>query len=119
MKDFCELLACCGEFCGSCDNFQGLKEPRCIGCETHQGHPFWGLCRIHTCVVSHDVDHCGLCMEFPCEELVSHYDPSHPEGQRNALFRTGILAYRAKNGDGKTLTLVRKLGRKREAAEAE
>jgi hypothetical protein len=41
---------------------------------------------------------------------MNHYDPNNPEGQRNAATRAGVLAYRAKQGDEKTLTLIRKIG---------
>jgi len=55
-------------------------------------------------------NYCGDCAKFPCDQFMSHCDPNNPEGQRNALFRAGVLAYRSKHGDKKTLLLVGKLG---------
>jgi len=41
--------------------------------------------------------------------LATHYDPDNPEGQRNAVVRAGILAYRTRHGDDKALELFRKI----------
>jgi hypothetical protein len=40
---------------------------------------------------------------------MNHYDPNNPEGQRNAVVRAGILAYRTEHGDKKTLEMLNKL----------
>jgi hypothetical protein len=65
-------------------------------------------------VNKHSVDHCGVCEEFPCEEFpceqfMNHFDPNNPEGQRNAVTRAGVLAYRAKHRDEKTSALLKKI----------
>jgi len=102
-------LAGCGEFCGSCAYHTGEKQPPCPSCEEHRGHPFWGECRTYSCITAHGVGHCGVCEEFPCENFINQYDPGNPEGQRDAVFRAGLLAYRARHGDANTLKLLRKL----------
>jgi len=109
------LLTGCGEFCGSCPYYLGEKPIRCLGCSAQRGRPFWGECKIYSCIDSHEVSHCGLCTAFPCDQFVNHYDPNNPEGQRNAAVRAGVLAYRAKHGDEKTLALIQKLGKPRRA----
>lgn len=50
-----------------------------------------------------------MCGQFPCGQLASHYDPDNPQGQRNAVIRIGILAYRTKHGDEKAIELAEKL----------
>jgi len=52
-------------------------------------------------------------MDFPCDFFVEHFDPNNPEGQRNAVTRAGLLAYRKKHGDKKWLNLVTKLEEKK------
>ena len=104
-------LSGCGESCGLCANYLGERQPTCPGCEAAKGHPFWGECKTYTCLSSRNIDHCGNCGNFPCEEFISHFDPNNPEGQRNAVVRAGILAYRARHGDEKTQKLIEKLGK--------
>jgi hypothetical protein len=105
------LLTVCGGDCGHCPNYLGEKQPRCAGCAALKGKPFWvtGACKVYACANKNSVSHCGICKEFPCEQFMNHYDPSNPEGQRNAATRAGILAYRAKHGDEKTSILLNKL----------
>ena len=105
------LLAGCGGFCGECANYLGDKQPRCPGCAVVEGRPFWGECGVYACFSSRRLEHCGLCGDFPCERLINQFDPNNPEGQRNAVFRAGILAYRVRHGDEKALTLIEKLGK--------
>ena len=109
MDDESSLLAGCGEFCGSCPYHTGEKQPLCPGCVSHGGHPFWGECGLHACMEDHGVDHCGACGEFPCDKFIDQFDPNSPEGQRSSIFRAGVLAYRARHGEGKTLELLGKL----------
>jgi len=106
-----ELLTGCGESCGLCVNYLGERQPRCPGCTAMKGRPYWGECKIYVCLSSRKLDHCGLCDDFPCEGFIGHFDPNNPDGQRNAIVRAGILAYRIRHGDGKTLTLIGKLGK--------
>jgi hypothetical protein len=56
--------------------------------------------------------HCGVCEDFPCDDFVNQFDPNNPEGQRNAVYRAGIEAYRARHGDEKAAELIRKTSRK-------
>lgn len=63
---------------------------------------------MYRCAGDRDVDHCGLCNEFPCDLLAGHYDPDNPEGQKNAVVRMGVLAYRRRHGDRNALALLRK-----------
>ncbi len=102
-------LPCCGEFCSTCVYHTGGKEPHCPGCGTVRGKPFWGRCPIYACADKKGVEHCGLCPDFPCDAFIGHYEESLPEGQRNAVTRAGILAYRARHGDDKTIELLKKI----------
>ena len=74
--------------------------------------PFWGVCKTYACAKGHAVEHCGVCGEFPCQHLVEHYDPNHPDGQRDAVYRTGLLAFRARHGDNAVLELMKKTEKK-------
>ncbi|NHJ14042.1 MAG: DUF3795 domain-containing protein [Candidatus Thorarchaeota archaeon] len=99
----------CGHHCDKCPSYFGTGEPACSGCRASNGTPWWGTCRVFKCSAGKGLPHCGLCEQFPCDRLVSHYDPDNPQGPRNAVIRTGILAYRAKHGDDKAIELVQKL----------
>lgn len=104
------MFSPCGIVCDDCDWFTGEKHPRCPGCEAVEGHPFWGACETYACVKEKGVDHCGECGAFPCDNYMARYDPR--EGPRNAVLRAGLLAYRAKHGDGKAVDLARKTAEK-------
>ena len=111
MSDELTLMAGCGSYCGSCPNYLGESVPRCAGCSATKGHPFWGECALYSCIESKGVAHCGLCGDFPCDDLINHYNKNNPHGQRNAVTRAGVLAYRSKHGDEQALELLRKLGK--------
>lgn len=102
-----KLLAPCGTYCGSCSYFLKEKTPYCPGCKTQKGRPFWGECKLYVCAKNHEVEHCGLCNDFPCNLFVDQYDPEH--GQRSAFMRAGLLAYRKKAGTEKYVEIVKKL----------
>lgn len=104
------LLTTCGEDCEHCPNYLGERPPRCAGCAAVKGRPFWatGVCPVYACVSKQGVDHCGFCKEFPYEQFMSQYDPSNPEGQRNAAVRAGVLAYRTRHGDEEAVALFEK-----------
>ncbi len=102
--DDMKLAAPCGEYCGICPHY----EKECEGCSLHKGHPSWGECKLYTCVSKRGIEHCGLCADFPCDFQIGYFDPDNPEGQRNAVVRTGLLAYRKKHGSRKWLDLVKK-----------
>jgi len=112
-SDDMKLAAPCGEYCGLCPYYKGEKTPHCAGCGFHKGHPFWGECKLYACVTKHDIEHCGLCTDFPCDFFIGHFDQENPEGQRNAVVRTGLLAYRKKHGNKKWLDLYKKLREKK------
>ncbi|TFG15569.1 DUF3795 domain-containing protein [Candidatus Thorarchaeota archaeon] len=102
-------LTVCGHDCSYCPAFGGSSNHICPGCNIAKGHPWWGVCKLYGCVDENDIAHCGVCPDFPCKLQVNHYDPDNPHGQRNAVIRTGILAYRARHGDHDALALLRKI----------
>ena len=93
------IFSGCGTVCNDCEFFKGEKEPKCAGCAAQNGKPFWGECKLYGCMGEHGVAHCGLCGEFPCDQFMDTFDPSH--GPVSAAIRAGILAYRARHGDEK------------------
>jgi hypothetical protein len=97
-------LGVCGEYCGVCVFFTGEKQPRCLGC---RANPEMGsaACSIFKCCRSLGVANCSVCAEFPCHALVHGYNPSNPDGPRNALVRVAMTAYRARHGDEETIEL--------------
>jgi hypothetical protein len=101
------LIAPCGSHCEFCDYFKKARVPHCSGCGTHEGHPFWGACKLYACAKDHKVEHCGLCKEFSCDLFVNQYDPEH--GQKSAFTRAGLLVYRKKAGTDKYSEMVKKL----------
>ncbi len=104
------LFSVCGRYCGSCVWYLGERASTCPSCESHVGRPSWGECRTYACVQEHNVEHCGLCGEFPCDHLMHYYDPENPAGPRNAAARVALNAYRARHGDAKALEYLRKVG---------
>ena len=92
MKADRKLATPCGSFCGECSSF---KE-KCAGCGYVKGKPFWGKCRFYSCTKERNIEHCGLCHEFPCDYYLSAYDPS--EGIWRVFYRAGQLVYRKKIG---------------------
>lgn len=103
-SDDMKLATPCGEHCQLCSHYK--KE--CVGCSLYKGHPSWGECKLYACASRHGIEHCGLCEDFPCDFLIGHFDPNNPEGQRNAVLRAGLLAYRKKHGNTKWLGLVKR-----------
>lgn len=101
------LIAPCGTHCEFCDYYKKERTPHCAGCGSHKGHPFWGGCKLYACAKDHEVEHCGLCKDFPCDLFINQYDPEH--GQTNAFTRAGLLAYRKKAGTAKYYEIVKKL----------
>jgi Protein of unknown function (DUF3795) len=69
----------CGLYCGECE-FLGKQ---CQGCGHVDGKPFWtahvqsGVCPIHDCCRNRkQLDHCGLCPDFPCKTFLELRDPN-------------------------------------------
>ncbi len=102
-----KLLAPCGTNCSLCSYYRKERNPHCPGCGMVRGRPFWGECKLYTCSIDHEVEHCGLCKDFPCDLFVNQYDPEH--GQKSAIVRVGLLAYRKRAGTEKYIELVKKL----------
>lgn len=55
----------CGILCEKCEY---REQPGCKGCVQIK-NPFWGQCPVKSCCEGKNLDHCGLCGEFPCELL--------------------------------------------------
>lgn len=55
----------CGIVCNECP--AKLKK-ECDGCAEIE-NPFWGVCDVKNCCESKDLEYCGLCSDFPCEDL--------------------------------------------------
>jgi len=73
------LATACGLCCGDC-NYLGEQ---CRGCGQVQGKPFWTaqfgveVCPLYDCCVTKkQLEHCGLCHDFPCETFTSLRDPA-------------------------------------------
>lgn len=105
------LLAPCGMYCGFCRVYNKETDLHCSGCFSQKGHQFWGECKLYACAAQHGVEHCGLCDDSPCDFFIGYYPgaPDNLQGQRDALLRAGLLAYRKKAEPGKYLEIVKKL----------
>lgn len=102
------MMSPCGLDCGACEWHTGVRHPSCAGCTSIEGKPFWGTCPTYACAERCHARHCGACADFPCERFVEQFDPNDPEGQRSAVYRAGVEAYRARHGDEKAAALIRK-----------
>lgn len=98
-----KLATVCGLYCGDCEFLGG----RCAGCSAIGGKPFWaaqmegGICPLFDCCVNtKKLEHCGLCVELPCDKFVSLRDPSlsDEEAERALIERQGALRKRAEVG---------------------
>ncbi len=80
-------IAMCGLDCRNC----GWRiRVGCPGCKAAMGHMSYGNCAVALCCIDKEIDHCGLCAEFPCELLNRFaFDKEHgdPEGTRIATLR--------------------------------
>lgn len=86
----------CGIYCGNCD-FLGEQ---CEGCGYVNGKPFWtaqtpsGICPIYDCCSNQkQIEHCGVCKEFPCKIFLELRDPnmSDEEFQKSLTKRQEAL----------------------------
>jgi hypothetical protein len=93
----------CGIYCGNCD-FLGKQ---CKGCGYVNGKPFWtaqipsGICPIYNCCSNQkQIEHCGLCADFPCKIFLELRDPnmSDEEFQNSLIKRQEVLKRRIKIG---------------------
>ncbi len=89
----------CGTYCKNC---LAYKKP-CAGCIETKGRPYYfketgeKVCTVWQCAKKRSVEHCGLCIEFPCETFLNKYD--RKRGIITVLRRAGLLALRKKIGD--------------------
>ena len=97
------LAASCGLFCGTCEHL----DTKCKGCGTQKGKPFWTTlmnvecCPLYNCCVNtKQLEHCGLCDQFPCATFNELRDPSlnYKEAQKALLERQNDLRKRKEIG---------------------
>lgn len=71
----------CGIDCIKCEY---KEQVGCKGCRESHSKMFWGECVISKCAQSKDLEHCGLCPQFPCDQLNAFaYDKEQGDnGQR-------------------------------------
>jgi len=56
----------CGIICSECEY---MEKVGCKGCVSIV-KPFWGeKCLVKSCCETKEIDHCGLCTDFPCDIL--------------------------------------------------
>lgn len=56
----------CGVCCSQCQRKEAVH---CAGCPKME-KPFWGgTCGVKACCEGRGLDHCGQCVEFPCDTL--------------------------------------------------
>ena len=89
MPDLGLLLGVCGLYCGACYHYRAsfsegkhllekavrqgreLEGFTCRGCrsDTLYMHPGCARCKIRACAEANNLVHCGLCAEFPCDQI--------------------------------------------------
>jgi hypothetical protein len=76
--DNCECLkrkaaAVCGRYCGECDRYLAGS---CCGCGYQLGSTCKGECAVfQCCILERGLEHCGLCIDFPCQMFLSLAGP--------------------------------------------
>lgn len=79
------LAAVCGRYCGTCDT---LRAEECCGCAYCLGETCQGECAVFCCCVGErGLEHCGLCLDFPCQVYMSHASPLEVAQHYRALGR--------------------------------
>ena len=83
------LLGVCGLYCGACNHYRAAfpegqplleaavrqgRQPEgftCQGCRSEKLYmqPGCAQCQIRACAEEKDIIHCGLCAEFPCDQI--------------------------------------------------
>jgi hypothetical protein len=98
----------CGLYCGTCK----YLEKECQGCGYQKGKPFWTIqmnvefCPLYDCCVNKkQLEHCGLCTEFPCKTFNELRDPSlsEDEAEKSLITRQNELLRRKEIGTEKWL----------------
>ncbi|MFB0562835.1 MAG: DUF3795 domain-containing protein [Candidatus Lokiarchaeia archaeon] len=98
----------CGLYCGTCE----YLERECQGCGYQKGKPFWTIqmnvefCPLYDCCVNKkQLEHCGLCTEFPCKTFTELRDPSlsEEEAEESLITRQNELLRRKEIGTEKWL----------------
>lgn len=93
------LAPVCGIYCGTCE----YLAKQCQGCGYQQGKPFWTVqmnvevCPLYDCCVNkRQLEHCGLCDEFPCSTFTELRDPSlsEEEAKKSLIARQDDLLRR-------------------------
>ncbi len=98
-----ELAAVCGLYCGTCEAI----EEGCRACGYQLGLTSHGECVLfQCCVVERGLEHCGLCLDFPCQSFLSHAEAMEVQRRYRALLR------RREMGTDRWLEEQKKLGQR-------
>lgn len=82
------LAAVCGLYCGTCEAFKAEGAGTCRGCAYQLGLAADGECRVfQCCVVERGLEHCGLCLDFPCQLFLASAEPMEVQRRYRALLR--------------------------------
>lgn len=64
--EFMKVESRCGILCNECEYREKMNCGTCINIEK----PFWGDgCPVKNCCEEKELEHCGLCSDFPCDLL--------------------------------------------------
>ena len=95
ISDVSRIQSRCGLMCDTC----AFREPyNCGGCIETLGHPFHGECPIAICAQKKGFEHCGQCLDMPCDKLYEYScgDDENCDNPKGA--RLEILKYWSANG---------------------
>ena len=75
------MMAYCGTYCETCE---WKEKANCKGCKLQASNMFWGKCKIAICAIEKNFQHCGECIELPCQKLEDAFNnPEHGDnGER-------------------------------------
>ena len=77
--------AACGHFCGDCDAY---LDNSCCGCGYQLGETPCGECALfQCCIVERGLEHCGLCLDLPCQLFLGHAPPLEVARRYQSLLR--------------------------------
>jgi hypothetical protein len=87
----------CGLYCGACE-YLGKN---CRGCGYVEGKTFWAaqlptaICPFYDCCRNQKkLEHCGVCLDFPCRLFTEMRDPSWTDEQFEKSLKERLASLR-------------------------
>lgn len=88
-----KIISCCGVVCSECNYFPN----DCSGCPKIKGIAFWlqftgeSICATyHCCIEKKGLEHCGQCLELPCNLYYEGNDPTKTVEENENILKSQL-----------------------------